>query len=264
MLKFHNKVCDQLKASRKTRRNLLLGGADKSLRCIFSGWCCTTLSSALPKKASLQKSSIRAGSFYRFKKTPYMPVEFSAAAYRFGQQHGEEVYSRILSLHTGAASRPQRSKLLFEFTGLSGRIIGDLAPNPPVPPLPLPVLSSNWITDWRRYPRSLPANPAGVPLNASRKMDPFLVPELHRLPGGDGANPTSLAFLNVRRGVILGLPLRTGRPRSDEYQQPAGQLTICEWPGWRRCEEAWPAVSGRRSWCLPSHGGRAARQRRKD
>jgi hypothetical protein len=117
-----------------------------------------------------------------------------------------QVYSHNRLFAPGGEITPATLKLLFEFTGLSGRIIGDLAPNPPVPPLPLPVLSSNWIIDWRRYHEVLPANPAGVPLNASRKIDPFLVPELHQLPGSDAANPTSLAFLNLRRGVILGLP----------------------------------------------------------
>ena len=39
-------------------------------------------------------------------------------------------------------------------------------------------------------------------LNASRKLDPFIVPALHTLPGGGG----SLPFRNLKRGVLLGLP----------------------------------------------------------
>ncbi len=46
------------------------------------------------------------------------------------------------------------------------------------------------------------ANPGGVPLGVARKIDPFIVPELHDLPGGGG----SLPFRNLRRGVMLGLP----------------------------------------------------------
>jgi hypothetical protein len=44
--------------------------------------------------------------------------------------------------------------------------------------------------------------PPDVPLNLSRKIDPFIVPPLHNLPGGGG----NLAFRNLKRGVMLGLP----------------------------------------------------------
>ena len=39
-------------------------------------------------------------------------------------------------------------------------------------------------------------------LNPSRKLDPFVIPQLHTLPGGGG----SLPFRNLKRGVLLGLP----------------------------------------------------------
>ena len=68
--------------------------------------------------------------FYRFKKTPYMPVEFSAAAYRFGHSMVREVYSHN-RIFTPGGGIPATLDLLFKFTGLSGGIIGDLAPNPP-------------------------------------------------------------------------------------------------------------------------------------
>ena len=44
----------------------------------------------------------------------------------------------------------------------------------------------------------------GAPVrpDASRKLDPLLVPSLHSLPGGGG----NLAFRNLKRGVNLGLP----------------------------------------------------------
>jgi hypothetical protein len=127
---------------------------------------------------------------------PYMPVEFSAAAYRLGHSMVRQRYShnRIFN--------PTDFSLLFAFTGLSGGIIGDLAPNPPAPPVAVPVLPSNWMIDWRRfYQFNTPAAP-GFTLNPSRKIDPFLVPTLHTLPGGGG----NLAFRNLRRGVMLGLP----------------------------------------------------------
>jgi hypothetical protein len=98
---------------------------------------------------------------------------------------------------------PADFSLIFGFTGLSGQIIGDLAPNPPTGPLPVPVLPSNWIIDWRRfYDLDTPEGTPDFTLNHARKLDPFLVPELHTLPGGGG----NLAFRNMKRGVNLGLP----------------------------------------------------------
>jgi hypothetical protein len=40
---------------------------------------------------SMVRRSIRRRRFYRFKKTPYMPVEFSAAPYRPGHRMAREV-----------------------------------------------------------------------------------------------------------------------------------------------------------------------------
>ena len=67
--------------------------------------------------------------FYRFKKTPYMPVEFSAAAYRFGHSMVRQIYSHNRMFTPGGVV-PASLDLLFRFTGLSGGIIGDLAPDP--------------------------------------------------------------------------------------------------------------------------------------
>ncbi|MET0220013.1 MAG: heme peroxidase, partial [Tardiphaga sp.] len=139
--------------------------------------------------------------FYRFKKTPYMPVEFSAGVYRLGHSMVREEYSHN-RIFTAGGLAPATLKRLFQFTGLSGGIVGDAAPNPPTAPTPVSVLPSNWIIDWRRFHEVLPSNPPGVPLNASRKLDPFVIPELHTLPGGGG----SLPFRNLKRGVLLGLP----------------------------------------------------------
>ena len=92
--------------------------------------------------------------------------------------------------------------MLFDFSGLSGGIIGDLAPNPPTAPTPVERLPSNWIIDWRRFYDLGPSGGAAVRVNAARKLDPYLVKSLHTLPGGGG----NLAFRNLKRGVNLGLP----------------------------------------------------------
>jgi hypothetical protein len=130
-----------------------------------------------------------------------MPVEFSAAAYRLGHSMVREAYSHN-RIFTQGGLAPATLALLFRFTGLSGGIVGDLAPNPPTAPTPISVLPSNWIIDWRRFHEVALPNPPDVAFNLSRRIDPFVVPTLHTLPGGGG----SLPFRNLKRGVMLGLP----------------------------------------------------------
>jgi hypothetical protein len=143
--------------------------------------------------------------FYRFKTRPYMPIEFSAAAYRLGHSMVREVYNYNRVFRQGGIT-PATLDLLFRFSGLSGQIVGNTVPA--AVPLPQPTLPSNWIIDWRRFfDFNTPAGgPTGMELNLARKLDPFITPQLHTLPGSTAANPTSLAFLNLKRGVNLGLP----------------------------------------------------------
>ena len=202
MLKFHNKVCDQL-AAKGTPVGEIFAEARQIVTWHYQWMVLHDFVERITEKGIVAKILEQGRRFYRFKKTPYMPVEFSGAAFRLGHSMVREIYShnRLFTPGPGGIV-PASLELLFSFTGLSGGIIGDLAPNPPVPPLPIPLLSSNWIIDWRRYFEVLATNPADVRLNPSRKLDPFVVPALHTLPGGGG----SLPFRNLKRGVLLGLP----------------------------------------------------------
>jgi hypothetical protein len=200
LLKFHNKVCDQLAQAGKPAEQIFTE-ARKIVTWHYQWMVLHDFIERITQKGIVAKILEEGRRFYRFKETPYIPVEFSGAAYRLGHSMVREAYSHNRIFTFGGVA-PATLGLLFQFTGLSGGITGDLAPNPPTSPTPIPVLSSNWIIDWRRYFEVLPSNPSGVLLNPSRKLDPFVVPALHTLPGGGG----SLPFRNLKRGVMLGLP----------------------------------------------------------
>jgi hypothetical protein len=163
--------------------------------------------------------------FFRFKTQPFMPVEFSAAAYRLGHSMVREAYSHN-RIFTAGGLAPATLQLLFRFTGLSGGIVGDLAPNPPTAPTPISVLPSNWIIDWRRFHEVAATNPPDVPLNLSRKIDPFVGLTLHSLPGGGG----SLPFRNLKRGVMLGLPSGQDVARAMKIHNPLTPEEIATGP----------------------------------
>ena len=105
------------------------------------------------------------------------------------------------------------------------------------------MLPSNWIIDWRRFHEVASPNPADVPLNPSRKIDPFVVPTLHTLPGGGG----SLPFRNLKRGVMLGLPSGQDVARAMKITNPLTPDEIAKGHGRRRRQEARPAPAARRS-----------------
>jgi hypothetical protein len=224
MLKFHNKVCDQLAATGVPAGDIF-AQARQIVTWHYQWMVLHDFVERITEKGIVARILDQGRRFYRFKKTPYMPVEFSAAAYRLGHSMVREVYSHNRIFTPGQAV-PATLDLLFKFTGLSGGIIGDLAPNPVQPPLPLPVLSSNWIIDWRRFHEVLATNPPNVPRNSSRKLDPFLIPQLHTLPG-DGS---SLPFRNLKRGVLLGLPSGQDVAKAMKIKNPLTPAEIATGP----------------------------------
>jgi Animal haem peroxidase len=160
--------------------------------------------------------------FFKFEQcsafsVPFMPVEFSAAAYRLGHSMVRETYNY------NRAFNDTNFNLLFHFTALSGGIVSDLSPadrdaNKKLAeqlklllPFVVDKLPGDWAIDWHRFyelGQPIPP-PAGAGsqdnkfrLNFARTIDPYLAPILHNLPGGAG----SLPFRNLARGVQLGLP----------------------------------------------------------
>ncbi|MGD9729071.1 MAG: heme peroxidase family protein [Nitrospiraceae bacterium] len=225
-LKFHNKVVDRLAAGPNPPSDVFFE-ARKIVTWHYQWLVLHDFVERITENGIVAKILHDGRKFYRFKKVPYMPVEFSGAAYRLGHSMVREAYSHNRIFTFGAPPAiPATLGLLFTFSGLSGGIVGDLAPDPLTGPVPIRLLPSNWIIDWRRFYDFQKPLPSGVSLNLSRKIDQFIVPQLHDLPGGGG----NLAFRNLKRGVMFGLPSGQAVASAMEIKEPLSADEIATGP----------------------------------
>lgn len=203
-LKFHNAVVDHLSGT--VPANELFEAAAKTVRWHYQWLVLHDWVERLTEPGIVARILHDGRLFYRFTKQPFMPWEFSAAAYRLGHSMVRETYSH------NRIFRPNAPRLagadlgtLFAFTNLSGSLINGNGPHPDFGKGSLP---SNWAIDWRRFfELEPPADQTQFEFNPSRRLDTALVEALHNLPGATpGTAQASLAFRNLRRGVQLGLP----------------------------------------------------------
>lgn len=123
---------------------------------------------------------------YSVRRKPWMPVEFSGAAYRFGHTLVRDAYQ----LNGSLAPLP-----VFSATG-DVDPLGDLRGFRRLP--------AGWDIEWHRFFEGLPNS--GVETQRTRLFDTKLAPSLHTLPAKVDAMRRSLAALNLKRGVALELP----------------------------------------------------------
>lgn len=120
---------------------------------------------------------------YRARTRPYMPVEFSVAAYRFGHSQVRAAY------HLNERIRD----------------IPIFVPGDPVAPTADlrggKNLPHDWSIQWELF---VPLGPDAP--QPSRSIDAKLTPALFDLPRIPADHPQSLAFLNLKRGQAVGLP----------------------------------------------------------
>jgi hypothetical protein len=114
--------------------------------------------------------------FYRHKVNPFLPVEFSAAAYRFGHSQVRDEYSINGTFH----------RRLFSTGGDDFRGFQRLRPG--------------WQASWPFF-----FEIDGTPPQPSRAIDTGLTDALRQLQGSTG-DDADLALRNLRRGAALGLP----------------------------------------------------------
>ena len=124
-LKFHNKVCDLIAGS-PTPPADIFAEARQTVTWHYQWMVLHDFVERLTEPGIVARILNDGRKFYRFKKTPYMPVEFSAAAYRLGHSMVRQIYSHNRVFQNPAAD----FEADFRVSGHSGQIIGDLAPNP--------------------------------------------------------------------------------------------------------------------------------------
>jgi hypothetical protein len=123
----------------------------------------------------LKRESVRLR-HYRHKAHPYLPVEFSVAAYRFGHSQVRDEYNINNTFR----------RRLFSTTGDDFRGFQALRPG--------------WHASWPFF-----FDLDDTPPQASRAIDTGLSASLRELQGGTGDN-ADLALRNLQRGAALGLP----------------------------------------------------------
>ncbi|WP_353952926.1 hypothetical protein V6K52_05695 [Knoellia sp. S7-12] len=123
---------------------------------------------------------------YNVRRKPWMPVEFSAAAYRFGHSLVRDAYL----LNVGLSPLP-----VFSSDG-DANPLADLRGFRRLP--------AGWEIEWHRFFDGLPTS--GPDTQRARLFDTRIAPPLHSLPASIDHMRRSLALLNIKRGVAVELP----------------------------------------------------------
>jgi hypothetical protein len=130
--------------------------------------------------------------FFHWKDNPFMPVEFSVAAYRLGHSMIRPGYQLNDAVLLPVFPVPAH--------GLNEGLTGFRAVNPA------------WGIDWGRFidvdVRTYDGTPAenSKRLQFAYRIDTAIVDPLGNLPAAVATNPSSLALRNLERGLRLGLP----------------------------------------------------------
>jgi len=192
IMKLHNRVVDGLTAGTIPRISpFSRSNFDEARDIVRWHYQWIVLHDFLPRIADpeiVEDVLLNGRTVYQFGDDPFIPVEFSAAAYRLGHSMVREVYdyNRVFSVPPQGGLPSGTLRLMFFFTGASGD--GSNVPTP-----------SDWIIDWKRF-----FVVDGSAPNLSRRIDPQIATSLGNLPGVPP--PSSLAVRNLLRGRELGLP----------------------------------------------------------
>ena len=191
-IRFHNKVVDRTRKNQRLAGAALFAEAQRIARWHYQ-WIVVhdflerivgkEMAQAVLKPGTATKPAETDIRFFSWQNNPFMPVEFSGAAYRFGHSQVRAAYD-LNDTVTGvpifaAADKPGPLEHLGGFRRL-------------------PAI---WTIDWPFFFKTT----AGATPQLSRKIDTSIAAPLFKLPGLPGNRP-SLPLLNLKRGRALGLP----------------------------------------------------------
>ena len=123
--------------------------------------------------------------FYHVRDEPFMPLEFSAAAYRFGHSMVRPGYRLSETIGPLAIFAPEPLQALTGFRALP----------------------QTWALDWNLFMDLQPRDPAATTrTQLAYRIDTSLVNPLGHLPPSVAVNPNILAQRNLERGWRMRLP----------------------------------------------------------
>jgi len=260
MLQFHNKIVDKRplasfeEVQRQVRWHYQWLVVNDFLPTICGGEVVDELLPHRGRKEPVWKNKPTL-QFFKWKNDPFMPIEFSAAAYRFGHSMVRPIYRLNTRLQGGDdpdKARPDEitrglAGRFFIFAGVHGRGLNgfDIFPN-------------RWAIDWSLFfdikgsikkggdRRVQPAykidtslvNPLGFLPEFSTvtpSNPPLTVKQLQANPIDPNLEPANLATRNLLRGLSLGLPsgqavaCAMGLEPIDDDKLRIGKAVVDEW-----------------------------------
>jgi hypothetical protein len=147
--------------------------------------------------------------FYRWRREPFMPVEFSAAAHRFGHSQVRSTYvlnATLEPLHI---------------------VLPAIQPNPLEHLGGFRPLPRGWRIDWSLFFAIGDSTP-----QLSRRIDTKMTGPLGQLPPSFDPGRRALAFLDMLRGKALGLPSGQAVAAAMGTSRPDGLGLTGETPLW--------------------------------
>lgn len=213
-LRFHNAVVDWVQANEPGEAAQMFKRAQQLTRwhhqwLVIHDYLKTVTLAGIPDKILLGGPKHYAPSDGK----PFMPLEFSVAAYRFGHTMVRAAYDHNRNFGRPGVVIPNASfDLLFAFTGKG--FTRDQADPTKVIPNPFlgqtNVLPFNWIIEWDRFVNK----GSFFPDHFARKIDTRLAPPLKDMVNEGNSAPTldiqtilkRLARRNLLRGYLLNIP----------------------------------------------------------
>lgn len=196
-LRFHNKVVEDLRKGTIPRKSTSRSIFEEAKELVTWHYQRIVLDDFLPLFLDRDqlKAALKKRCFYKPGDTPFIPVEFSAAANRFGHSMVRNAYdyNRVFRFPKNGVQPGYtvvaRLDLLFRFTGSSG----------PGNAVPIP---SEWIIDWRRFFLL----DDRVKVVSGRRINPFVSDFFHKIPPPPPPPFNSIVTRTLLRGRSLGLP----------------------------------------------------------